>query len=1450
MTTDEFLRTLEASNLLPAVTVGKIRQRVLQTPGVDAKRCARGLVEKGLLTGWQARQLLAGRNAFFLGRYKLLDRIGKGGMGMVFKAQHAVMDRAVALKVMSHALLKNPRAVARFNREVKAAAALHHPNIITAYDADAVGTTHFLVMEYVDGLDLNQWLKNNGPLAVPAACECAMQAAEGLNHAFHQGMVHRDIKPVNLVVTWSSEGDRPVIKILDMGLARFISEAREGGGVTRTGQTIGTPDYIAPEAAQNFKKADIRADIFSLGCTLYKLLTGRLPFGGENTMEKLLSRTQQDAPRVRELRPEVPAELEAVIAKMLSRDPADRYQTPAEVSAALASFAASTSGQGEALKIFRTLAGGAARPATGERIEADADSSLEEFLQDFSVSPLREDAAAPTAEVHPPATDGVGFELVDDESLELEGPNPLAPPPRKGSPRQQPRPETPPAAPAKSPAAKAPVLTPAADLASLGADLLDAGEVVAVGAGPSSWTEPTPPPKRSPKPKRATWDSFLFLWGGGLLLVLLILTPVLWWLINRESGDDALAQAQTDYRNGAYTQAINKFNHYLENHQGHPGNGQARVQRSIAQLWQAVQGGGDWTKHLALAQEKLKELANEAEFGEARSELAGLLPRIAEGLANEARDQKQQPLVDQARQAVALVNDFVPKTQRPTALLGEIEASLALTEQTLRRDTALAEAIKAIDAALAANQAAEAYDLRRQLVKSYPDTAADPGLLEAMLRVTQAQQAAVQVTPAGRAAETGDPAGPVARVVVPTRVEGAGAPGVEGRVLSALAGGAAYGVDAASGQVLWRRYVGFDATVPPQPIERSPASDVALIDPARGELARLDARTGTLRWRQTLEGPLGIAPLSVGPRVLVATTAGQLHRLDAASGQLVDTITLPQELAVAPAADERGQQLYQFAAHSSLFVLSADDGRCLEVLYTGHAQGTLRAPPVVFSGPNFRYVIVGENRGLHDGVLRVFAAGAEGTGLKLAQEVPLEGHVTQSPTIDGRLLHLVTDRGAIYALELGPPERGAPLTSIIAQPAEGPDHAPRFALIRGNRYLIADRQLTRYNLLTAAGRLEARGRTNRGDRFLQPLLLEGDVLFHVREAAGRPGVTVSAVKADDATTLWETRLATPPAGPPLWRPAQGEWWTLNAAGELFASGAEGPSQYLGQVPLGDAPAEWPLVVDEQTVLAGGAPGTTSVSVWKGTAREAQQLPLPGPLASLPRATPAGLVCALSSGEAFRLALETGRADAAPFQPPQEPGQATRWVRPGVTAAGELVLSANSRLYRVARVAEPEPHWQAVAQTDLSAPIATPLAAAGDFAYGGDDSQTLWSFRLSDLERGESWRLPAPITWGPESLGEQVFVATADRQLHCFNGSGQVAWQQPLGAGPLAGRPVVAGGELLVATADGLVRRLSLADGSTTAQLEVGQPLAGMAPGGEGKLGLVTTDGALLECPAP
>jgi serine/threonine protein kinase/WD40 repeat protein len=269
-------------------------------------------------------------------QYQIVRELGRGGMGVVYLVRNRLMDRPEVLKVMNRALLDRPGAAERFLREIRAAGRLSHANVVTAYNALDLDGLLVLAMEYVAGTDLARLVKADGPLPVGQACTCVRQVALALQHAHELGLVHRDIKPGNLIL--SRRGQRHVVKVLDFGLAKVLREKELDGGLTANGILLGTPDYIAPEQTRDPANADIRADVYSLGCTLYFLLAGRPPFQGGSVFEVLEGHRTRDAEPLNRLRPDVPLSLAAVVAKMKAKDPARRYQTPVEVARAVAPF--------------------------------------------------------------------------------------------------------------------------------------------------------------------------------------------------------------------------------------------------------------------------------------------------------------------------------------------------------------------------------------------------------------------------------------------------------------------------------------------------------------------------------------------------------------------------------------------------------------------------------------------------------------------------------------------------------------------------------------------------------------------------------------------------------------------------------------------------------------------------------------------------------------------------------------------------------------------------------------------------------------------------------------------------------------------------------------------------------------------------------------------------------
>jgi serine/threonine protein kinase len=319
----------------------------------DAEGLARTLVRLGKLTRYQAAALFQGKGkALLIGPYVVLSKLGSGGMGMVFKARVRQGGPEVALKLLPPSASKHPHSVLRFRREASILEKLDHPNIVSSHDIGAYNGVHYLVMDYVEGSDLDRVVRSAGPMKLGRAVDCVIQAARGLAAAHERGIVHRDIKPANLLL--DAKG---VVRVLDLGLARItqgddtIEGDKSAPSLTASGIIMGTVDFLPPEQSDDSKRADHRADIYSLGCTLYYLLTGKPPYSGETLMQKLLAHHQKPIPSLVDVRPEIPPDIDALFKAMLAKNPDDRPQSMGEVLKRLEAWQSSKTGS-KSLRVF------------------------------------------------------------------------------------------------------------------------------------------------------------------------------------------------------------------------------------------------------------------------------------------------------------------------------------------------------------------------------------------------------------------------------------------------------------------------------------------------------------------------------------------------------------------------------------------------------------------------------------------------------------------------------------------------------------------------------------------------------------------------------------------------------------------------------------------------------------------------------------------------------------------------------------------------------------------------------------------------------------------------------------------------------------------------------------------------------------------------------------------
>lgn len=364
---------LEAGLVVPEVLT-----RVETVAPGDATELARALVREGKLTPYQAGAVLQGKaRGLLIGEYVVLDKAGQGGMGVVFQARHRSSGRVVALKILPPSFARDPDAVRRFRREFEMASRLKHPNLVAGLEANEDRGVHFLALEYITGHDLSRLVARGGPLPVPLALHCTIQVARGLEAAHSQGVVHRDVKPGNVMLD-----DAGAVRLLDLGLARVIEAsspfaATTTGSLTQSGAYLGTVDYLAPEQANNAKRVDARADIYSLGCTLFYLLTGQPPFPESTLLKRLLAHQEQSPPSLRAVRLEVPEALETLYRSMLAKRPDDRPATMSEVLRALEACRDGSPAQGHESAELRGFAWTALeRPEPREvRPESSADET-------------------------------------------------------------------------------------------------------------------------------------------------------------------------------------------------------------------------------------------------------------------------------------------------------------------------------------------------------------------------------------------------------------------------------------------------------------------------------------------------------------------------------------------------------------------------------------------------------------------------------------------------------------------------------------------------------------------------------------------------------------------------------------------------------------------------------------------------------------------------------------------------------------------------------------------------------------------------------------------------------------------------------------------------------------------------------------------------------------------
>ncbi len=964
--------------------------------------------------------------------------------------------------------------------------------------------------------------------------------------------------------------------------------------------------------------------------------------------------------------------------------------------------------------------------------------------------------------------------------------------------------------------------------------------------------------KNKPSKSKKRWDSPLILIGGGVLAFLLLAGGMIVFLMNWESGDQKLALAREAMKSGAYAQAIEQFQYFLDSSPRHAEHSTARVQLAMLKIRQAAEAN-EYSQALELAQTELKAIEDEPAFETARPEVADLVPKIAEGLAKKA--EQAPPLSDDTKKFVELANrsielwnntTYLPKEMRDEARLANIRDTLERVARRQQSQLALTDGLKVMDQALAANKPMESYAAHFKLLTEHPELAGEKALADAIKRTTAAELATIKYVAEQKAAQTTDHPTPwVAALAVANRKPGTTAPATGTACMRV--DGAVYGIEVATGKVSWRRYVGYSSNDWPIAVE----NDVILCDGARHELVRLESANGNLIWRQPIGEPFA-KPLIAGDRAYIPAKSGKLLVVDLKSGARLGYLQTTQPLPIAPAIDRTKTHLYLPGERASIYTITLRDMKCTGSYFLGHAPGTIQTAPVIVMD---KLAIV-ENNGVETSRLHLLTTDNAGILAKQQAERRLNGLVTSPPETTGRGLIVVTDRDQIEVYDIAAGNEGDALTPIAAREATSAQPVTQHVAIIGRNIWIGDTQLTKFNIVPTGNRLpveEIEDNFN-GSTFDHPLMAFGDVLVELHHSKGKAGAIVAALNTKQGHAYWQTELAVPPAGAPVVNEATKSLTVANAAGYAFRLDEEAFRSRVQDVPLVAELAPPPPLLSMSVALGQGrAVFCAANSEWvllspPNRGETARWLRLDSPLACAPTLFGRGFLAPAAIGQVFYLSAVDGSRLAGPFQPLVETKSTWAYQPAGVigTDGKQFVITdGGKRIFVVGLKETPQPHLEAVKEGDVGPrPITSPVVVIGDMAIAVAANSRLVRFKLPTLESAGEANLSAAAEWGPYAAGDVALVATADQKLIAIPSAADLRWQVPVEHGRLAGPPLVVGNNVLLAYQKGVLERRALADGKVLATKNVEQPLStGPTPFLQ-KLVLAGNDGTILVVDQP
>jgi outer membrane protein assembly factor BamB/TolA-binding protein len=1002
--------------------------------------------------------------------------------------------------------------------------------------------------------------------------------------------------------------------------------------------------------------------------------------------------------------------------------------------------------------------------------------------------------------------------------------------------------------------------------------------------------------------KSNPWDTKLIVLGGGSFGLLCVAAIFLYISISSYPPAEMLAKAKKDYIQGSYTQAINKYEKFLKKYPKHAEASLAKVMIGMSKINQVAKTP---KKALKRCVSTLSDLAKQESFHEARAELAILLPGITESFMDGALKSTdlaiKKEYLDLSKKSLELVNitAYIPARARRENLvlvsqLERIETKRISLERHIERDTELRTTTSQMLKAAEDGNTRQAFVLRDQLLADFPELENDRALRQAVLDISASEQELVKPGKISYSASTTDHDLSTDETVMVTR-QGDAIPGANPDVAFVLAGGSVYGIEVGSGEVLWRRFVGFETTLHPQKINPDRDADVLLVDGKRNELLRLDARSGKLLWRLEVKTSFS-DPLIVNGEVLINTRpissndTSSLLRVDMLFGTVTSQVLYPMSVSTPPAYDPEAKQFYQLGDHSNLYVISEQTGECTDVQYVGHREKNVVVGAVAAVG----YVLVCENVEEKRCVIRIYMADKENGDLVLAQRpLALKGKVIVPPLQYDRRVLITTDLGEIRVLEVDP-NITPPVQEMAGIAASFTAPVVQYPLVDRGLLWMAGKQFSRYKVQAVLGELTLDWVDNDGDVYVAPLQRSEDIVIHVRQQRGSTAVTVAGHPVNARKPSWQTSIGgtssvsvdrqnnlvkaiSSQAGLFRFQQSLGEDRYLE---QPAPDGLETAAAYSKAVELGDG----------RIALLGSPDVRTLLYSEPGIEGTAQLVGLQGIRGEMVTATGyAGqLLATFNDGSVRLFELPSGSQQVSPFQPSLRPGQQIQWSDPVVHAdpgRGFVVLRDRQQLFRVQIQEQPRPHLAQMMQKQIPSPVYPQLAVLGDAVVAvrrsaGHDSLVAFSWDgLEELEPPQlliggreirttqgseateedetievrvqsNWDLTGRVVWGPYTVDQRLVLLNDRGTLVCFSENLELAWKSTGQIQQLAGLPVLHEGDFIFVSLSGSIWRVNGKNGEMVGTDSIQKPVVGRPVVFADRLWLSGADGTIHVVPIP